>query len=57
MYLNTEADNVYKISIYIPACLNKADIAKILNTHQKFFILKEDDIIVYNIISNIIYNT
>ena len=31
--LNIEAGNIYKINIYIPAHLNKADIVKILNTH------------------------
>ena len=32
-YLNIEADNVYKINIYISACLNGTNIAEILNIH------------------------
>ena len=55
-YLNTEANNIYKINIYISAHLNGIDIVKILNIHQKLSILKENDIIVYNIMGNIIYN-
>ena len=54
--LNIETDNIYKINIYIPACLNGTDIVKILNTHQKLSILKKNDIIICNIIGSIIYN-
>ena len=31
--LNTEANNIYKINIYIFICLNEADIIKILNIY------------------------
>ena len=31
--LNTEVNNIYKISIYIPVCLNRAGIVKILNIY------------------------
>ena len=56
-YLNTKADNIYKTNIYIFAHLNEANIVKILNTHQKLSILKENGIIIHNIIDSIIYNT
>ena len=52
--LNTETGNIYKINIYIFTHLNGADIIKILNIYQKLSILKEDGIIIYNTISNII---
>ena len=54
--LNTEAGNIYKINIYISTHLNRADIIKILNIHQKLFILKKNNIIIYNTIDNIIYD-
>ena len=55
-YLNTEADNIYKINIYIFIYLNEVNITEILNIYQKLSILKENNIIIYNIISNIICN-
>ena len=56
-YLNTEADNIYKINTHIFIYLNGVNIVEILNIYQKLSILKEDGIIVYNTISNIIHNT
>ena len=54
--LNIKTSNIYKTNIYIPVYLNKVNIIKILNIYQKLSILKENDIIIYNIIGSIIYN-
>ena len=54
--LNIEASNIYKINIYVSAYLNGINIAEILNIHQKLFILKENNIIVYNVMDSIIYD-
>ena len=56
-YLNIKADNVYKINIYISVYLNGAGIVKILNTHQKLSVLKENDMIICDIMGSIICNT
>ena len=56
-YLNIKTNNIYKINTHIFACLNKVNIIKILNTHQKLSILKKNNIIIYNIINNIICDT
>ena len=54
--LDIKISDIYKISTHISAYLNRAGIIKILNIYQKFSILKENGIIVYNTINNIIYN-
>ena len=55
--LNTETGNIYKTNIYIFTYLNEVNITEILNIHQKLSVLKENDIIIHNIINSIIYNT
>ena len=55
-YLNIKANNIYKINIYIPVHLNEINIIEILNIYQKLSVLKENSIIIHNIINNIIYN-
>ena len=32
-YLNIKVGNIYKTNTYVSACLNKANIVKILNTY------------------------
>ena len=54
--LNIEVGDVYKINIHVPACLNRAGIAEILNVYQKFSVLKEDGMIVCDAMGSIIYN-
>ena len=54
--LNIEAGDIYKINIHISAYLNRINIVKILNVYQKLSVLKENNIIIYNVISSIIYN-
>ena len=54
--LNIKVNNIYKINIYIFICLNEVNIVKILNTHQKLSVLKENNIIIYNIMDSIIHN-
>ena len=54
--LNTEVSNIYKTNAYISVYLNGADIAEILNTHQKLSVLKEDSMIIHNTIGSIIHD-
>ena len=54
--LNIKVNNIYKINIHIFVHLNKVNIVKILNAYQKLSVLKENNIIIYNTINNIIYN-